>query len=60
MADRLGRQLLGEGLEIRAWSSRIAGTDDDPVERREPLVIRVAVEFLRSATDARGARGPVS
>ncbi len=48
MADRLGRQLLGQDWNS-TWSSRIAGKDDDSVERREPLVIRVAVEFLRSA-----------
>ncbi len=55
MVDRLGRDLLGDGWSA-AWTRKLAGAQGDAEARREPLTLRVAVEFMREAPpDARDA-----
>lgn len=55
MVDRLGRDLLGAGWSAE-WTRKLAGAQGDPDSRREPLTLRVAVEFMREAPpDARDA-----
>ena len=48
MAQGVGRDFLGEAWNPQ-WASLVAGRPNDPPERREPLVIRVAVELIRGA-----------
>jgi hypothetical protein len=48
MVDRLGRDLLGAGWSAE-WTHKLAGAQGDPEARREPLTLRVAVEFMREA-----------
>jgi hypothetical protein len=52
MANLLGSDLLGKAWRT-AWEARIAGKEQDPPARREPLVIRVAVELMKAADSAR-------
>jgi hypothetical protein len=51
MANVLGTDLLGTKQWNAVWAKRIAGTPADSKTRREPLTVRVAVEFIRSASD---------
>jgi hypothetical protein len=48
MADRLGVTFLGPQWQA-VWAPRIAGKTSDPATRREPLVIRVAVDLIKSS-----------
>ena len=48
MADKLGRDLLGSEWRPE-WTRLIAGAAKDPAERREPLTLRVCIEFIRAA-----------
>ncbi|MHC2390853.1 hypothetical protein ACVMFA_009502 [Bradyrhizobium liaoningense] len=47
MAGNVGRDFLGSEWQAR-WETSVAGNPSDPPERREPLVIRVAIELIRS------------
>lgn len=47
MARNVGLDFLGSDWQPR-WEAPMAGNPSDPPERREPLVIRVAVELIRS------------
>lgn len=49
MADKLGRDLMGAAWKP-AWAQVIAGNTKDAAERREPLTLRVSVEFIREAS----------
>lgn len=49
MADKLGRDLMGPAWKP-AWAHVIAGNKKDAAERREPLTLRVSVEFIREAS----------
>jgi hypothetical protein len=49
MAQVVGRDFLGTEWNLQ-WAALVAGKPDDPEERREPLVIRVAVELIRAET----------
>lgn len=48
MADGVGRDFLGPDWKPH-WAELVAGKPTDPPERREPLVIRVAVELIRAS-----------
>ena len=48
MADKLGSDLLGSEWRPE-WARIIAGAAKDPAERREPLTLRVSIEFIRAA-----------
>ena len=48
MADKLGSDLLGSEWRPE-WARVIAGAAKDPAERREPLTLRVSIEFIRAA-----------
>lgn len=52
MANRLGRDLMGKDWRT-AWEPRIAGNENDPPTRREPLVLRVAVELMKAADNSK-------
>ncbi|WP_141688472.1 pYEATS domain-containing protein [Bradyrhizobium paxllaeri] len=47
MARNVGRDFIGDEWQAH-WESLVAGNPSDPPERREPLVIRVAIELIRS------------
>ncbi|MHC2284082.1 hypothetical protein ACVME8_010752 [Bradyrhizobium diazoefficiens] len=47
MAGNVGRDFLGSEWQAR-WEESVAGNPSDPPARREPLVIRVTVELIRS------------
>lgn len=48
MADGVGRDFLGPDWKPH-WAELVAGKPTDPPERREPLVIRVAIELIRAS-----------
>jgi hypothetical protein len=51
MAQAVGRDFLGDTWNPQ-WGALVAGRSNDPEERREPLVIRVAVELIRGETNS--------